>query len=382
MPWKFGVIVLFQIIFVWLGTSLASDIIHQTHFVGVKGNMGLRCMDCHMVVLEPGSSRLALDQAACVTCHSPDGRYDGMLDPEIGAFNPANWPENNGESKIFDRNGALRPGKEKWCLGCHDDGTSVIHGIPAPNIAGKYADGVWESPEAAVGGDLKGVPYLLDNDLSTGIKDSKTTDMIFDLGRVEEVSHIRVYSNLTQASQWEVYGSKDLVSWSRILYGQGVIYTKPVWKIEPVKGWAEMRLDRFEPVRYIKLVKILPALLPVNSITEFQIKSDLKYGYLVNGHKIRCDKCHNTASIHVDGVSRTYTANNNNYNAGYRLAKVKVGTSTVDALEIPRVNCNDKQNSRYGNDFALCLSCHDRYKLLGDAYGTGDFFRFFRRICG
>ena len=34
----------------------------------------------------------------------------------------------------------FQPGKEQWCVGCHDDVPSVINGVSAPNIAGDDID--------------------------------------------------------------------------------------------------------------------------------------------------------------------------------------------------------------------------------------------------
>jgi hypothetical protein len=154
-----------------------------------------------------------------------------------------------------------------------------------------------------------------------------------------------------------------------------VRFSKPYWEIGAQEGWNEYRLDKFVPVRYIKFVKLQPVFLPANNIVEFQYKSELSYGYMVNGHKLACDYCHDTKSIHIDGNARTYTFAENNYNSGYRLSNVVVGAETVPAMEIPRVGKNNKETLITDNDFALCFTCHDKPNLLGDAYGTGDFLK-------
>jgi hypothetical protein len=66
----------------------------------------------------------------CDTCHSPDGAYDGVDSTSGSVGAKDNWIE--GVTTGLD----LTPGKEKWCVGCHDDGSSVINGVSAPNIAG------------------------------------------------------------------------------------------------------------------------------------------------------------------------------------------------------------------------------------------------------
>lgn len=356
---------------------LASNVIHLTHFFGAKGEFGLECMDCHKPYWnENGYFQLTLDSERCSQCHSPDGIFDGMNDPEIGAWNPENWPDNNGESKIFDEDGNLRPGKERWCLGCHDGGTSSVHGVPAPNVAGQYATEDWENPQTVVESDLQGAQYLLDNNLETGAANIWGSGLVFDLGQTKLISHIRFYISTTDSTSfWEAYGSDDLETWNRILLGREIIFTGPSWEAGTTQGWNERRLDKFMEARYIKMVKRSPWPLPSNSIREFQYKSDIQYGYLVNGHKFSCDNCHDTSAVHVDGVAQTYKADLNNYSAGYRLADVEVGSQIVPAMEIPRTGCNDANNAGTGNDFALCFSCHDRYKLLGDASGSGDFYQ-------
>lgn len=65
----------------------------------------------------------------CNPCHSPGGVYDGVNDPDYGAR--ANW-----RGGIYETNGDLKPGKEKWCISCHDDAPAVIGGAAAPNKAG------------------------------------------------------------------------------------------------------------------------------------------------------------------------------------------------------------------------------------------------------
>lgn len=171
-----------------------------------------------------------------------------------------------------------------------------------------------------------------------------------------------------------MYGSNDLTSWERILYGQKVKFGQISWETG-IDGWSSTRIDKFDAIRYIKLVKKEPAALMANSILEFQYKSDLQYGYYVSGHKLNCDYCHDTAGIHVDGVSQTYRAELNNYTAGYRLADIMIDGQSVPALEVPRVGINNKENPKHSNDFALCFTCHDKYNLLGDSYGTAGFYK-------
>ena len=64
----------------------------------------------------------------CDACHSSGGPFDGIGDSVIGA--KSNWTNGvyNGD--------VLIAGKEQWCVGCHDSGTSICNGVSAPDIGG------------------------------------------------------------------------------------------------------------------------------------------------------------------------------------------------------------------------------------------------------
>ena len=106
---------------------------HRTHLTADKGPH-LACTDCHS---DPFQFRPAIfadgeefaTTGVCDTCHSPDGDYDGVNDPVIGA--KSNWADG-----VYDDASNLTAGNEKWCVGCHDGAPSQIAGVLAPNIAG------------------------------------------------------------------------------------------------------------------------------------------------------------------------------------------------------------------------------------------------------
>jgi predicted CXXCH cytochrome family protein len=64
----------------------------------------------------------------CDACHSPGGAFDGVDDPIIGA--KPNWTDSVYAGDV------LAPGKERWCAGCHDLGSSVVWTAQAPAVAG------------------------------------------------------------------------------------------------------------------------------------------------------------------------------------------------------------------------------------------------------
>lgn len=94
------------------------------------GNM--RCADCHADPFQFNPTLFSDGQVlentvVCGRCHDPDGAYDGVNDPQIGAKN--NWTDG-----VYDANDKLLPGKETWCLGCHDRRASRH----ARNSTGRY----------------------------------------------------------------------------------------------------------------------------------------------------------------------------------------------------------------------------------------------------
>jgi len=106
------------------------DVSHVTHLTSVRGpRLQDNCAACHTGC---NPSKRNVDYDLCISCHSPDGAYDGINDPIIGAKN--NWQEG-----VYTDN-ILKSGKEKWCVGCHDDAPANSKadgtGIYAPNIAG------------------------------------------------------------------------------------------------------------------------------------------------------------------------------------------------------------------------------------------------------
>ncbi|MEW5800562.1 MAG: right-handed parallel beta-helix repeat-containing protein [bacterium] len=115
---------------------------HAAHIGTNPGGAAIDCTACHAD--DPGSSEhyrqeLVLfadgktfdETAICDSCHSPDGAFDGVNDPVIGA--KANW-----ENGVYQKPSRqqLTPGLENWCAGCHDNGTSVYSGVSAPAVMG------------------------------------------------------------------------------------------------------------------------------------------------------------------------------------------------------------------------------------------------------
>jgi len=111
-----------------------TDSSHQAHLTAAYGPLVASCDVCH-VESYAGMFVDGQDFATttvCDPCHSPGGAYNGVNDPNIGA--KSNWV-----SGVYNSS-ALQAGKEKWCVGCHDDDPSVVNDVSAPNIAGDDMD--------------------------------------------------------------------------------------------------------------------------------------------------------------------------------------------------------------------------------------------------
>ncbi|MFC1684226.1 right-handed parallel beta-helix repeat-containing protein [Pseudomonadota bacterium] len=109
---------------------------------------GIYCSTCHdtdnMPTFKSGTDAdadglFSLDETdVCDVCHSPGGTYNGVdtTGESVGAKD--NW--NTGG--VYDEDGILKAGREKWCAGCHDDAAPEISGVTAPNVIG-FEDGAY-----------------------------------------------------------------------------------------------------------------------------------------------------------------------------------------------------------------------------------------------
>jgi len=103
---------------------------------------GIYCSTCHDTASMPtfksgtdldGNGIITLNETdVCDDCHSPEGSYNGIdsVGESIGAKD--NWKSGG----VYEADGSLVAGKEKWCAGCHDEAAATITGIAAPNIVG------------------------------------------------------------------------------------------------------------------------------------------------------------------------------------------------------------------------------------------------------
>lgn len=142
---------------------------HLIHRKGIRGPKldplmapaGDQCMNCHGSSDGGGENwrdgATSLETTTvCNPCHSPGGAFDGVNDPVIGVKAKNNW--NSDGSSIYEADGkTLKPGKEKWCMGCHDGDPKDPNNLPsnskrdyqgvfAPSISGDNTKwGYWTS---------------------------------------------------------------------------------------------------------------------------------------------------------------------------------------------------------------------------------------------
>jgi hypothetical protein len=123
------------------GTYYGTTQSHSTHTENDADDLKgphITCDTCHDTNIFPcfksgtdsnGDGRYDLSETdVCDNCHSPVGSFDGVQ------MAKDSWHEG-----VY-AGSTLRAGKEKWCVGCHDDqpanSKADATGINAPNIAG------------------------------------------------------------------------------------------------------------------------------------------------------------------------------------------------------------------------------------------------------
>ncbi len=103
---------------------------HAIHIADDRGP-DIGCGDCHDTDNFPdfADGNELLETNVCDDCHSLGGTYNGVntIGNSVGAKD--NWSDGvyNGDY--------LASGKEKWCVGCHDDVPAVIDMASAPNVS-------------------------------------------------------------------------------------------------------------------------------------------------------------------------------------------------------------------------------------------------------
>jgi cytochrome c553 len=137
----FAVFMIVSVLFFGGHVIASGEQSHQTHLNAPKGPQISDCTDCHL--LEDPSlfadGNPLTTTTVCDSCHSPGGAFDGVNDPDVGA--KLNWESGIYEPAVPPEEwpSRLKAGKENWCAGCHDNGTSVVNSVSAPNLMGDNA---------------------------------------------------------------------------------------------------------------------------------------------------------------------------------------------------------------------------------------------------
>ena len=131
-----------QIVFV--GASAPVMASHATHFFEAKGP-GLPadetgCYICHgeNICQKFADGNPFATTTVCNSCHSPNGAYNGVdsTGDSVGAKD--NWQDG-----VYEADGTLSSGKDRWCVGCHDDlpanSEADGSGVDAPKVGGDDA---------------------------------------------------------------------------------------------------------------------------------------------------------------------------------------------------------------------------------------------------
>jgi len=123
------------------GTS-ASHVVHTSSADARGPDIG--CADCHGAsptdYTKFADAQNLANTNVCDACHSPGGTFNGIdsqattTGPSVGAKD--NWSMET-TSLVYNGAGtALRSGKEKWCVGCHDTSGAIVKGQTASNKGG------------------------------------------------------------------------------------------------------------------------------------------------------------------------------------------------------------------------------------------------------
>ncbi|MBW1744145.1 MAG: hypothetical protein JRJ47_12085, partial [Deltaproteobacteria bacterium] len=381
---------------------------HQAHLELLRGpGMGgdaSPCLNCHTSG-SPGTGDVDLN--TCNSCHSPGGAYDGVNDPNVGALN--NWEErgfSTGATKslIYESDGALRAGKEKWCATCHDeDEYSPDGGILIDNFEAYTDDttlrAVWASRQDAQnrflepqstgvtgpdGSQCMRVKLNWTNTTYTYGSVFKEYVPPIDLTDMDAVNlHLKV-SDPSKIDKIKV----------QLIYGEPVTlysaYVNGYQLSSGGDGWTKFRLPRASftdttwglvdkiririiendsggsHIEYVYFDNIYFSTAGPNVLGDNQT-----YGYYITGHNFRnCTWCHDPNSDHIDGESLPileYVKNTPNP-TNFRFYD--------DPAKQLRLPYNYDNTTAYNNeDFALCYWCHSETNLVGDVWGGGTNFK-------
>jgi hypothetical protein len=346
---------------------VAAGASHTTHIDALKGPMvgDDGCDICHASSFDLST---LVANGVCDSCHSPGGVYNGVSDAVIGAAN--NWDDG-----VYESDGkTLKAGKEKWCVGCHDNAPAYSKQTPIEIIvdnqdAGASFTGAWLTSTFAPG--FYGPDYHYH--VSGAGSDTFTwTPTISTAGPYT------VYGRWTQDPSRAPDATYKI-------YHDGPGSPTDVVVDQRANGGAWVALGTFEfdgSGDFVQLAQKASGYVIADAI-KFEsggpatfapnIAGDgSTYGFYVRGHGknnngIECLDCHDASKGHIDGEHRTYSVDEVTYFAdadytdSYRLRNI----GGQPALNLPRGLYPPATNPLvFSEDFALCFDCHNRFEVM------------------
>jgi nitrate reductase cytochrome c-type subunit len=323
---------------------------HATHSQGTaKGPDPLDCRDCHIDdAMEVGVMASA---GACDTCHSPNGAFDGVNDPDIGAKNCWN--------NVYEADGeTLLSGKEQWCATCHDD-------VPALSRQGPGLEVVVDNPAATfvcTWGTSASGPNLPAADTYNvrawwKASPNRATDSPYTIHYDGGSATVDVNQEIN-GNQWNLLGSYPFAAGT--------------------SGYVVLSDDADQYV-IADAVKFDNSSLEVSINAPNVTGDNTTYGYYVTGHDIRCLSCHNAGSEHIDHAHRTYDAGVTAFGDSYRLKVPGTKASRYfcfvchNSTEVLGQTSSDVSHTNFWNNDGSIENAHSLHMELTGTYFDSDF---------
>ena len=344
---------------------------HSTHMENDADDLKgphITCGDCHDTNNYPKfrDGKNLSETTVCDTCHSPSGSYNGVnsVSGSIGAKD--NW--RNG---VYNGS-ALATGKEKWCVGCHDDEPAyskaeAVTPIILDDPAATYVCGWgWRYQEAGYYG--AGYRY---HAAGTGSCTATWRPNVPKAGYYKVYAWWQARGDRATNAKYTVYydGGSETIQVSQ--QGDG-----EKWNLLGTFLFAAGTSGRIELNDNADNNVIADAIMLTGSGTDAPnvIGDNSTFGYYITGHKINCLNCHDAGKNHIDHEQRTYEADESTFQAvnpycdSYRLKDI----DGMPCMIIPRPLRGAGTNPLNAwQDFALCFSCHNKYEVLSQTGAPG-----------
>jgi uncharacterized delta-60 repeat protein len=382
-------------------TDSTLDVPHYAHRTSPRGpEVGEDCTHCHDIGADPGYDNV--DWNACNTCHSPGGVFDGVNDVQFGAI--ANWknsdpvagdPATADESLIYESDGTLKTGKDKWCAACHDQetGTQVIDDF-SDYASTTELQVEWKSSNDVDDRTLRaeslrsstqepwgqGQCMVVSLDWSKSItvnwgRVKRTFDPALDLSDRTHFNFYLMLQDRTEVTSVTVGLQKpdDTVCNAVVSTGSGNGFKDDVWHLVSIPrsafdipDWGQVKLIRFtfkeQNADQVGSTTVWLDEVGCDITGPDVVRNDSDSGYYKTGHKMLCSRCHDSTSDHLD----------NNRLSFYYYIKTTNNPTDFRFYDDPGMQMELPKSGGYTADkFALCYQCHDESWIMEDASAMG-----------